>query len=88
MEKMQQKYWHDVFGNRMDSTRDANKKVSNNMALHLQLMIIHLYQWIIFIFSPEFGYIRVEGLADDTDKAYYWLFKSAIFRIYTVTRRI
>ena len=59
------KKWHDAFGNRMKSA--ANQKKSSKYGLSFVVNDISFIPMDDIYLSPTFGYIRVEGLADDIE---------------------
>lgn len=59
------KKWHNAFGNRMKSA--ANQKKSAKYGLSFVVNDIPFIPMDDIYLSPTFGYIRVEGLADDIE---------------------
>ncbi len=65
------KKWHDAFGNRMKSAE--NQKKSAKYGLSFVVNDIPFIPMDDIYLSPAFGYIRVEGLADDIEGAIKYL---------------
>jgi len=65
------KKWHDAFGNRMKSAE--NQKRSAKYGLSFVVNDIPFIPMDDIYLSPTFGYIRVEGLADDIEGAIKYL---------------
>ncbi|MCF6270517.1 MAG: insulinase family protein [Melioribacteraceae bacterium] len=65
------KKWHDAFGNRMKSA--DNQKKSADFGLSFVVNDIAFIPMDDIYLSPTFGYIRVEGLADNIEGAIKYL---------------
>ncbi|MEN8192935.1 MAG: insulinase family protein [Bacteroidota bacterium] len=65
------KKWHDAFGNRIKSA--ANQRRSSKYGLSFVVNDIPFIPMDDIYLSPTFGYIRVEGLADDIEGASNYL---------------
>ncbi len=70
------KKWHSAFGNRMKS--EANQKVSAKYGLGFVVNDNAFIPMDDIYLSPSFGYIRVEGLANDIEGAISYLNKEML----------